>query len=37
MPDDELFRLASDGSLQKPDALEAQIRRMLRDKNRGLL
>ena len=32
MPDDELFRLASDGSLQKPDVLEAQIRRMLRDK-----
>jgi hypothetical protein len=32
MPDDELFRLASDGSLQKPDVLEAQVRRMLRDK-----
>jgi hypothetical protein len=32
MPDDELFRLASGGSLQKPDVLEAQVRRMLRDK-----
>ncbi len=32
MPDDELFRLASDRSLQKPDVLEAQVRRMLRDK-----
>ena len=32
MPDDELFRLAADGSLQKPDVLEAQVRRMLRDK-----
>jgi hypothetical protein len=32
MPDDELFRLASDGSLEKPDVLEAQVRRMLVDK-----
>jgi hypothetical protein len=31
MPDDELFRLASDGSLLKQDVLEAQVRRMLRD------
>jgi hypothetical protein len=31
MPDDELFRLASDGSLLKRDVLEAQVRRMLRD------
>ncbi len=31
MPDDELFRLASDGSLLKRDVLEAQVGRMLRD------
>ena len=38
MPDDELFRLAADGSLQKPDVLEAQVRRMLRDaKSRALV
>jgi hypothetical protein len=31
MPDDELFRLASDGSLLKRDVLEAQVGRMLRN------
>jgi len=32
MPDDELFRLAADGSLERPDVLAAQVRRMLKDK-----
>ncbi|HXY32915.1 MAG TPA: DUF1592 domain-containing protein, partial [Planctomycetaceae bacterium] len=31
MPDDELFRLAADGSLQRPDVLASQVRRMLKD------
>jgi hypothetical protein len=31
MPDDELFRLAADCTLQRPDVLEAQVRRMLKD------
>ncbi|MFO0802073.1 MAG: DUF1592 domain-containing protein [Gemmataceae bacterium] len=31
MPDEELFRLAADGTLRKPDVLEAQVRRMLKD------
>jgi hypothetical protein len=31
MPDDELLRVAGDGSLLKPDVLEAQVRRMLHD------
>ncbi len=31
MPDDELFRLAADGTLQRPDVLAAQVRRMLKD------
>lgn len=31
MPDDELFRAAADGSLKRPDVLEGQVRRMLRD------
>src|SRR5262245_52965565 len=31
MPDEELFRLAADGSLTQPDVLSSQVRRMLRD------
>jgi hypothetical protein len=31
MPDEELFRLASSGSLRKDDTLEKQVRRMLAD------
>ena len=31
MPDDELFRLAADGTLKRPDVLAAQVRRMLKD------
>jgi hypothetical protein len=31
MPDDELWRSAVDGSIRKADALDRQIRRMLRD------
>jgi mono/diheme cytochrome c family protein len=31
MPDDELFRLAADGTLSRPDVLAAQVRRMLKD------
>lgn len=31
MPDDELFALAQDGSLTRPDTLAAQVRRMLAD------
>ena len=31
MPDDELFKLAGDGTLRQPDVLEAQVRRMLDD------
>jgi hypothetical protein len=31
MPDDELFERAADGSLLKPEVLESQARRMLRD------
>ncbi len=31
MPDDELFALAAKGELQKPEVLEAQTRRMLKD------
>ena len=37
MPDDELFRLAADGTLAKPKVLEAQVRRMLRDPRSGAL
>jgi hypothetical protein len=31
MPDEELFRLAADGSLTQPEILRGQVRRMLRD------
>ncbi len=31
MPDEELFRLAADGSLTLPDVLAGQVRRMLKD------
>ncbi len=31
MPDDELMRAANQGSLHKPEVIEAQVRRMLRD------
>ncbi|HEV3300552.1 MAG TPA: DUF1592 domain-containing protein, partial [Planctomycetaceae bacterium] len=31
MPDDELFRLAADGTLTRPDVLAAQVGRMLKD------
>ncbi|MES2626165.1 MAG: DUF1592 domain-containing protein [Pseudomonadota bacterium] len=31
IPDDELLKLASDGSLRKPDVLEQQVMRMLED------
>ncbi|HHK41753.1 MAG TPA: DUF1592 domain-containing protein, partial [Planctomycetaceae bacterium] len=31
MPDDELFRLAREGTLRSPDLLRAQVRRMLAD------
>ncbi len=31
MPDDELWRVAVNGSLRSPDVLEKQVRRMLRD------
>ncbi|HTK78704.1 MAG TPA: DUF1592 domain-containing protein, partial [Gemmataceae bacterium] len=31
MPDEELFRLAADGSLTQPEVLRVQVRRMLRD------
>lgn len=31
MPDDTLFRLAKEGQLRKPEVLEAQVRRMLKD------
>jgi hypothetical protein len=31
MPDDELFQKAKDGVLHRPDVLEAEVRRMLRD------
>ena len=31
MPDEELFAKAKDGTLHKPDVLEAQVRRMLQD------
>jgi hypothetical protein len=31
MPDEELFRSAGDGKLRKPEVLEAQTRRMLKD------
>lgn len=38
MPDDELFRLADQGSLNKPDVLAAQVHRMLKDsKSRALV
>ena len=37
MPDEELFRLAGKNELRKPEVLEAQVRRMLKDpKARGL-
>ena len=37
MPDDELIRLASHGALRRPDVLQAQVKRMLRDsKSRAL-
>jgi hypothetical protein len=32
MPDEELFQAAADGSLRRPEALAAQVRRMLRDR-----
>ena len=32
MPDDELLRLASQAALRRPDVLEAQVKRMLRDR-----
>jgi hypothetical protein len=32
MPDDELFELAREGALSEPEVLEAQARRMLRDR-----
>jgi hypothetical protein len=32
MPDEDLFRCADEGKLQQPEALEAQVRRMLKDK-----
>ncbi|MEE2638065.1 MAG: DUF1592 domain-containing protein [Acidobacteriota bacterium] len=31
MPDDELFRLADDGQISRPDILDTQVRRMLAD------
>jgi hypothetical protein len=31
MPDDELLRCADEGTLRRPDVLEAQVRRMLKD------
>jgi mono/diheme cytochrome c family protein len=31
MPDEELFRVAGEGTLRRPDVLEAQVRRMLKD------
>jgi hypothetical protein len=31
MPDEDLFRLAEAGTLRKPEVLESQVRRMLRD------
>jgi mono/diheme cytochrome c family protein len=31
MPDDELFRLAADGTLKRPHVLATQVRRMLKD------
>jgi hypothetical protein len=31
MPDEELFRVASEGKLQQPDVLQQQTRRMLKD------
>jgi hypothetical protein len=38
MPDDELFRVAVDGSLKQPDVLATQVRRMLKDeKSRALV
>jgi mono/diheme cytochrome c family protein len=37
MPDDELRRCADEGTLRRPDVLEAQVRRMLKDaKTRAL-
>lgn len=37
MPDEELFRLASANELRKPEVLQAQVQRMLRDpKTKGL-
>jgi mono/diheme cytochrome c family protein len=37
MPDDELFRIASQGKLHDPAVIEAQVKRMLRDpKSRAL-
>ena len=37
IPDDELLRVAENGSLTKPAVLEAQVRRMLRDQNPSAL
>ena len=37
MPDAELFKLAGDGSLAEPKALDAQVRRMLSDPRAGAL
>src|SRR5262249_17426588 len=31
MPDEELFLAATDGSLRRPEVLDAQVRRMLKD------
>jgi Protein of unknown function (DUF1592)/Protein of unknown function (DUF1588)/Protein of unknown function (DUF1585)/Protein of unknown function (DUF1587)/Protein of unknown function (DUF1595)/Cytochrome C oxidase, cbb3-type, subunit III len=37
MPDDQLLRLASQGALRRPDVLESQVNRMLKDgKSRAL-
>jgi hypothetical protein len=37
MPDEDLLRVAETGSLTKPDVLEAQVRRMLKDPKSGAL
>ena len=37
MPDDELFRMADAGRLGRPEVLDAQVRRMLRDRKSAAL
>jgi hypothetical protein len=37
MPDDDLFQKAKDGTLHKPEVLEAEVRRMLQDPRVGQL